>query len=90
MYSQQHASQLPDLNEVTISEELESPLRHSKTHKITSRRPFHSPHGTKPEIVVKIIYPRQTIHYGPWKIRDYFFGGKTPYEKFGEKAHLRV
>ncbi|MCK4431976.1 MAG: transposase, partial [Candidatus Aminicenantes bacterium] len=36
-----------------------------------SRRPFHSPRGTKPEIVGKIIYLRKTYHFGPWKIRMY-------------------
>jgi transposase InsO family protein len=36
-----------------------------------SRRPFHSPHATKPEIIAKIVYLRQTYHFGPWKIQMY-------------------
>jgi transposase len=35
------------------------------------RWPIHSPHGTKPEIIAKIIYLRQTYHFGPWKIQMY-------------------
>jgi len=33
-----------------------------------SRRPIHSPNATMPEIIAKIIYLRQTYHFGPWKI----------------------
>lgn len=36
-----------------------------------SRKPFHSPRGTRPEIVAKIIYLRQTYPFGPWKIQMY-------------------
>jgi len=36
-----------------------------------SRRPFHTPHATKPEIIAKIVYLRQTYHFGPWKIQMY-------------------
>ena len=36
-----------------------------------SRRQFHSPHATRPEIIAKIIYLRQTYHFGPWKIQMY-------------------
>ena len=36
-----------------------------------SRRPIHSPRATKPEILGKIIYLRQTYHLGPWKIMVY-------------------
>ena len=36
-----------------------------------SRRPIHSPRATRPEILAKIIYLRQTYHFGPWKIMAY-------------------
>ena len=36
-----------------------------------SRRPIHSPRATDPEILGKIIYLRQTYHFGPWKIMVY-------------------
>jgi len=36
-----------------------------------SRRPIHSPNATRPEIIAKIIYLRQTYHLGPWKIQMY-------------------
>ncbi|MBA7533840.1 IS481 family transposase ISRhba4 [subsurface metagenome] len=36
-----------------------------------SCRPLHSPHATNPEIIAKIIYLRQTYHFGPWKIQMY-------------------
>jgi len=36
-----------------------------------SCRPLHSPHATKPEIIAKIVYLRQTYHFGPWKIQMY-------------------
>jgi transposase len=36
-----------------------------------SRRPIHSSRATKPEILAKIIYLRQTHHFGPWKIMVY-------------------
>jgi len=36
-----------------------------------SRRPFHIPNATKPEIIAKIVYLRQTYHFGPWKIQMY-------------------
>ncbi len=36
-----------------------------------SRRPLHSPHATKPEIIAKIIYLRETYHFSPWKIQMY-------------------
>ncbi len=36
-----------------------------------SHRPIHSPNSTKPEIIAKIIYLRQTYHFGPWKIQMY-------------------
>lgn len=34
-----------------------------------SHWPFHIP--TKPEIIAKIVYLRQTYHFGPWKIQMY-------------------
>ncbi len=36
-----------------------------------SRRPFHSPRATQPEIIAKIVYLRETYHFGPWKIQMY-------------------
>lgn len=36
-----------------------------------SRRPKHSPRTTKTEILAKIIYLRQSYHFGPWKISNY-------------------
>jgi transposase InsO family protein len=36
-----------------------------------SRRPIHSPRATKSEVIAKIIYLRQTYHFGPWKIKMY-------------------
>lgn len=36
-----------------------------------SRRPTHSPRATKSEVIAKIIYLRQTYHFGPWKIKMY-------------------
>jgi len=36
-----------------------------------SRRPIHSPRATNTEILAKIIYLRQTYHFGPWKIMVY-------------------
>jgi transposase InsO family protein len=36
-----------------------------------SRRPQHSPRVTEPDIKAKIIYLRQTYHFGPWKIMVY-------------------
>ena len=36
-----------------------------------SRRPLHSPKATRADIVGKIIYLRQTYHFGPWKIHMY-------------------
>ena len=36
-----------------------------------SRRPVHSPRTTKPDIIAKIIYLRQTYDFGPWKIMVY-------------------
>jgi len=36
-----------------------------------SRRPLHSPRSTNTEILAKIIYLRQTYHFGPWKIMVY-------------------
>ena len=36
-----------------------------------SRRSLHSPPATKPEIIAKIVYLRQTCHFGPWKIQMY-------------------
>jgi transposase InsO family protein len=36
-----------------------------------SRRPLHSPQATRTEIVAKIVYLRQTYHFGPWKIKTY-------------------
>jgi len=35
------------------------------------KRPHRSPKATKPEIVGKIIYLRQTYHFGPRKISQY-------------------
>ncbi len=36
-----------------------------------SHRPHHSPRTTQPEIIAKIVYLRQTYHFGPWKIQMY-------------------
>ncbi len=36
-----------------------------------SCRPLHSPRATNPEIIAKIVYLRQTYHFGPWKIQMY-------------------
>ena len=36
-----------------------------------SRRPKHSPRVTEPDVIAKIIYLRQTYHFGPWKIMVY-------------------
>ena len=36
-----------------------------------SRRPFRSPRATQPEIIAKIVYLRETYHFGPWKIQMY-------------------
>jgi transposase InsO family protein len=37
-----------------------------------SRRPHHSPRATKTEILAKLLYLRQTYHFGPDKIVMYF------------------
>ena len=34
-------------------------------------RPVRSPRATRPEVVSKILYLRQTYHFGPGKIADY-------------------
>lgn len=36
-----------------------------------SRRPLHSPQTTKAEVVEKILYLRQTYHFGPKRIQMY-------------------
>jgi transposase InsO family protein len=36
-----------------------------------SSRPTRSPHATPPEVVSKVLYLRQTYHFGPGKIADY-------------------
>jgi len=36
-----------------------------------SRRPIYSPRATQHEVLAKIIYLRQTYHFGPWKIKVY-------------------
>lgn len=36
-----------------------------------SRRPFRSPRATQPEIIAKIVYLRESYHFGPWKIQMY-------------------
>jgi transposase InsO family protein len=36
-----------------------------------SRRPLNSPRATRTEILAKIVYLRQTYHFGPWKIKMY-------------------
>jgi transposase InsO family protein len=36
-----------------------------------SRRPLNSPRTTRTEIIAKIIYLRETYHFGPWKIQMY-------------------
>ena len=36
-----------------------------------SSRPVRSPRATKPEVISKILYLRQTYHFGPGKIADY-------------------
>jgi len=36
-----------------------------------SRRPLNSPRTTQAEVVAKIIYLRETYHFGPWKIQAY-------------------
>ena len=36
-----------------------------------SSRPVHSPQATPPEVTSKILYLRQTYHFGPGKIADY-------------------
>jgi hypothetical protein len=35
------------------------------------RRPHRSPRATPPAVVSKILYLRQTYHFGPGKIADY-------------------
>ena len=36
-----------------------------------SSRPTRSPHATPPEVVSKVLYLRQTYHFGPGRIADY-------------------
>ncbi|OPZ23993.1 MAG: Integrase core domain protein [bacterium ADurb.BinA186] len=36
-----------------------------------SSRPLHSPRATEAEVVAKIVYLRETYHFGPWKIQMY-------------------
>jgi len=38
-----------------------------------SRRPHHSPRATKIEILAKLLYLRQTYHFGPDKIAMYLY-----------------
>lgn len=36
-----------------------------------SKRPLHSPRATRTEVIGKILYLRQSYHFGPWKIHMY-------------------